>query len=122
METKKEVKQTSKLKEVEGGFELTFENYGNVESQTLKQFFTKEQLKEQYKQIKTKKEQNKQMIDAAKKQLIEFKDDKEAYRILELVRYANVHTQKPLTDSELLFIANYPDIASKIMTVTPANN
>ncbi|HQD40332.1 MAG TPA: homocitrate synthase [Bacillota bacterium] len=50
---------------------------------------------------------------------IEFKDDKEAEKILELVRYANVHTQKPLTDRELRFIAAYPEIARKIMTVTP---
>jgi len=50
---------------------------------------------------------------------VEFKDDKEAYQILELVRYANVHTQKPLTNDELKFIARYPDIAKKIMTVTP---
>ena len=39
--------------------------------------------------------------------------------ILDLVRYANVHTQKPLTDDELRFIATYPDIAREIMTVTP---
>ena len=38
---------------------------------------------------------------------------------LELARYANVHTQKPLTDSELKFIYNYPDIAAQIMTVSP---
>ncbi len=50
---------------------------------------------------------------------IEFKDDKEAEMILDLVRYANVHTQKPLTDDELRFIATYPDIAREIMTVTP---
>jgi homocitrate synthase NifV len=51
---------------------------------------------------------------------VEFKDDKEAERVLELVRYANVHTQKPLTKAELLFVARYPDQACKIMTVTPA--
>ncbi|OGC33877.1 homocitrate synthase [candidate division WOR-1 bacterium RIFOXYB2_FULL_48_7] len=50
---------------------------------------------------------------------VAFKDDKEATRILELVRYANVHTQKPLTREELLFVAKYPDQAKKIMTVTP---
>ena len=50
---------------------------------------------------------------------IEFKDEEEATRILDLVRYANVHTQKPLTDGELKFIAQYPDIAKKLMTVTP---
>jgi len=50
---------------------------------------------------------------------VEFKDDKEAERVLELVRYANVHTQKPLTRAELLFCAQFPEQASKIMTVTP---
>jgi homocitrate synthase NifV len=50
---------------------------------------------------------------------VEFKDDKEAERILELTRYANVHTQKPLTKAELLFCARFPDQARKIMTVTP---
>lgn len=51
---------------------------------------------------------------------IEFKDDAEAAKVLELARYANVHTQKPLVKDELLFIARYPDIASKIFTMTPA--
>jgi len=50
---------------------------------------------------------------------IEFKHEKEAYRILELVRYANVHTQKPLTEDELRFIARYPDQAKQILTVVP---
>lgn len=50
---------------------------------------------------------------------VKFKDDKEATKILELVRYANVHTQKPLVKDELLFIAKYPDIAKKIFTMTP---
>ena len=50
---------------------------------------------------------------------IEFKDQEEAVKILELVRYANVHTQKPLTEDELRFIAKYPEIARKIMTVLP---
>ncbi|MCX5669489.1 MAG: homocitrate synthase [Candidatus Omnitrophica bacterium] len=50
---------------------------------------------------------------------VAFKDDAEATRILELVRYANVHNQKPLVDDELNFIAKYPDIAHKIFTMTP---
>jgi len=50
---------------------------------------------------------------------VAFKDDAEATRILELVRYANVHNQKPLIDDELSFIAKYPDIAHKIFTMTP---
>lgn len=50
---------------------------------------------------------------------IKFKNDKEATEILELVRYANVHTQKPLTEDELKFIAKYPAIARKIFTMAP---
>jgi isopropylmalate/homocitrate/citramalate synthase len=50
---------------------------------------------------------------------VRFKNDKEATEILELVRYANVQTQKPLTNDELCFIAKYPDIAKKIFTVSP---
>lgn len=50
---------------------------------------------------------------------LEFHDEDEARNILELARYANVHTQKPLTDSELRFIYFYPNIAAKIMTVDP---
>ncbi|MBU4343087.1 MAG: homocitrate synthase [Candidatus Omnitrophica bacterium] len=50
---------------------------------------------------------------------VKFKDDKEATKILELVRYANVHTQQPLTHDELRFIARYPDIAKKIFTMEP---
>jgi homocitrate synthase NifV len=50
---------------------------------------------------------------------IAFRDDKEATEILELVRYANVHNQKPLVDDELKFIAKSPDIARKIFTMAP---
>ncbi len=50
---------------------------------------------------------------------IEFEDEDEARNILELARYANVHTQKPLTSSELKFIYYYPDIAARVMTVEP---
>lgn len=50
---------------------------------------------------------------------IEFHDDNEARRILDLVQYANLHTQKPLTDDELRFIAHYPDIVKNILTVNP---
>jgi homocitrate synthase NifV len=50
---------------------------------------------------------------------IRFKNDKEATKVLELVRYANVHTQKPLTEDELKFIAKYPDSAKKIFTMSP---
>lgn len=50
---------------------------------------------------------------------LEFKDEHEARNVLELARYANVHTQKPLTDSELRFIYYHPDVAAQIMTVSP---
>jgi len=50
---------------------------------------------------------------------IKFKDDKEAAEILELVRYANVHNQKPLVEDELKFVASHPDIARKIFTMKP---
>jgi homocitrate synthase NifV len=48
-----------------------------------------------------------------------FKDDAQATEVLELVRYANVHNQKPLVDEELRFIARYPQIARKIFTMSP---
>ena len=48
---------------------------------------------------------------------IHFETDEEARRILELVQYANLHTQKPLTDDELRFIASHPDIVEQILTV-----
>jgi homocitrate synthase NifV len=48
-----------------------------------------------------------------------FRDDQEATQILELVRHANVHNQKPLVDDELSFIAKYPEISRKIFTMTP---
>jgi len=50
---------------------------------------------------------------------VAFANDKEASEVLELVRYANVHNQKPLVDDELKFIAKYPDIARKIFTMNP---
>ncbi len=50
---------------------------------------------------------------------IEFKDEQEATKILELARYANVHNQKPLVEEELKFIAQYPNIASKLLTMSP---
>lgn len=48
-----------------------------------------------------------------------FKDDQEAASVLELVRYANVHNQKPLVQDELIFVARYPEIARKIFTMMP---
>jgi isopropylmalate/homocitrate/citramalate synthase len=50
---------------------------------------------------------------------ISFKNTEEAEKILELVRYANVLSQKPLVEDELLFIARYPDIARQLMIINP---
>ena len=50
---------------------------------------------------------------------ISFANAGEAEKILELVRYANVCAQKPLVEDELLFIAKYPDIAKKLLTLAP---
>ncbi|MGQ9788473.1 MAG: homocitrate synthase/isopropylmalate synthase family protein [Candidatus Hadarchaeaceae archaeon] len=50
---------------------------------------------------------------------IEFKDEREASKILELVRYANVLNQKPLVEDELRFIAQYPEICREILTISP---
>ncbi|MBA7673488.1 Citrate (Re)-synthase [subsurface metagenome] len=50
---------------------------------------------------------------------VSFASREEASEILELVRYANVEAQKPLVEDELLFIAKYPRIAKKLLTLTP---
>jgi len=50
---------------------------------------------------------------------VTFKDADEANRVLELVRYANVASQKPLLEDELLFICKYPEIAKELLTMTP---
>ncbi len=50
---------------------------------------------------------------------VSFHDREEANNILELVRYANVEAQKPLVEDELLFIARYPQIAKKLLTLMP---
>jgi homocitrate synthase NifV len=50
---------------------------------------------------------------------IEFHDDNEARSILELAQYANLHTQKPLTDDELRLIAHCPAVVRSILTVNP---
>jgi isopropylmalate/homocitrate/citramalate synthase len=50
---------------------------------------------------------------------IEFHNDKEARNIFELVQYANMHTQKPLTDNELRLIASHPEIVRNILKVFP---
>ncbi len=50
---------------------------------------------------------------------IEFPDREKANEILELVRYANVESQLPLVEDQLIFIAQYPEIAKKLLTLTP---
>lgn len=50
---------------------------------------------------------------------ISFDDAAQAEEILELARYANVEAQKPLVEDELLFIAKYPKIAKKLLTLIP---
>ena len=46
-------------------------------------------------------------------------DDESAKPILELVQFASAHTQLPLTDDELWFIASHPEEARKILTLNP---
>ncbi|MCR4393050.1 MAG: homocitrate synthase [Dehalococcoidales bacterium] len=48
-----------------------------------------------------------------------FASREEANEVLELVRYANVESHKPLVEDELLFIAKYPKIAKQLLTLTP---
>jgi len=50
---------------------------------------------------------------------LKFKNEEEARQILELVRYANVHKQRPLVREEFLFIAEHPRIAETILTMSP---
>ena len=50
---------------------------------------------------------------------VSFEDARQAEEILELIRYANVEAQKPLVEDELLFIAKYPKIARKLLTLIP---
>jgi isopropylmalate/homocitrate/citramalate synthase len=50
---------------------------------------------------------------------VSFSSKEEAQQILELVRYANVQSHKPLVEDELLFIAKYPEIARKLLTLVP---
>ncbi len=50
---------------------------------------------------------------------IVFQNKEEAEEILELVRYANVQSHKPLVDDELHLIAKYPEIVRLLLTQTP---
>jgi homocitrate synthase NifV len=52
---------------------------------------------------------------------IKFPSREKANEILELVRYANVESQNPLVEDELNFIAKYPGIAKKLLTLTPVD-
>jgi len=54
-----------------------------------------------------------------RKMEVRFQDRDKANEILELVRYANVESQRPLVEDELLFIAKYPGIVKKLLTLTP---
>ena len=53
------------------------------------------------------------------KMKVTFANAEEAHKILELVRYANVEAQEPLVEDELLFIAKYPEITRRLLTLTP---
>jgi len=53
------------------------------------------------------------------KMSVSFKDREQAQKILELVRYANVLSHKPLVEDQIIFIARYPAIAKKLLTLTP---
>jgi len=50
---------------------------------------------------------------------VSFANEEEAREVLELVRYANVESHRPLVEDELLFIAKYPKITKKLLTMTP---
>jgi isopropylmalate/homocitrate/citramalate synthase len=50
---------------------------------------------------------------------VTFEDSAQAEEILELARYANVEAQRPLIEDELLFIAKYPEIVKKLLTLIP---
>ncbi len=50
---------------------------------------------------------------------VSFGNAAQAEEILELARYANVEAQKPLVEDELLFIAKYPKIVKKLLTLIP---
>jgi homocitrate synthase NifV len=53
------------------------------------------------------------------KMAVTFMDTSQAEEVLELARYANVEAQKPLVEDELIFIAKYPKIAKKLLTLIP---
>ncbi len=48
-----------------------------------------------------------------------FRDREHAQEILTLVQYANLANQHPLTEEELRFIYHHPEIARRLLTLTP---
>jgi homocitrate synthase NifV len=50
---------------------------------------------------------------------VTFANANEAQQVLELARYANVESQSPLVEDELVFIAKYPEIAKQLLTLNP---
>jgi isopropylmalate/homocitrate/citramalate synthase len=50
---------------------------------------------------------------------VTFANADEAQQVLELARYANVESQSPLVEDELVFIAKYPEIAKQLLTLDP---
>ena len=52
---------------------------------------------------------------------VDFSDRNDAEEVLELVRYANVLAQKPLVADELRFIAQHPDVAQELLTLSPTD-
>ncbi|MCD6360934.1 MAG: homocitrate synthase [Armatimonadetes bacterium] len=48
-----------------------------------------------------------------------FRDADHARETLNLVQYANLCNQQPLTEEELRFIYHYPEIARRLLTLTP---
>jgi homocitrate synthase NifV len=47
-------------------------------------------------------------------------DEHYARWLLELVQYANLHNQMPLTDDELRFIAAHPAEVAQVLTISPS--
>jgi homocitrate synthase NifV len=47
------------------------------------------------------------------------RNDEHLRETLQLVQYANLHNQAPLTQEELWFVYHYPEIVRELVTVTP---
>lgn len=48
-----------------------------------------------------------------------FRDEEHTRETLQLVQYATLENQQPLTREELWFIYHYPEVARKLLTLTP---